>query len=77
MTRSSLCATWVGALAAASAALLFQGGAARAQFSQCENDEDCGPGFVCNESTYESCSGSGGCDDEGNCWEEPGECQTY
>jgi uncharacterized protein (TIGR03382 family) len=77
MTRSSLCATWVGALAAASAALLFQGGTARAQYSQCENDVDCGPGFVCNEGSYESCSGGVSCDDEGNCVEEPGECQTY
>jgi hypothetical protein len=77
MKRSSLGATWVGALAAAGAALLFQGSAARAQYSQCESDADCGAGYVCNEGSFESCDGGWTCDDEGNCTEVPGECTTY
>lgn len=56
MKRSTLSATWVGALAAAGTALLFQG-SAHAQSSQCSADEDCGAGFVCKTDTYESCSG--------------------
>jgi hypothetical protein len=76
MKTLTLRASWVGALAAAGAALLFQGNAS-AQYSQCAADADCGPGFVCKTETYESCSGGWSCDDDGECTMLPGECETY
>ena len=54
MKKSSYAALWLGALVASSATLTAQ-----AHAQSCESNADCGAGFDCKTTSYQSCSGGG------------------